>query len=259
MLTPDQIQSFDKEGFVLVEDVFSPQEIAILLTHAEVDKRIEERKSNLPDAEGRSSKLALWMDVRDDVWGAVTSSRRIVDSVRALLRDDIYHWHSKVMLKESRVGGAWERHQDYGYWYDNKCLYPHLCSALLALNPATKENGCLKVVVGSHHLGRINHGERGNQTGADPERLRAIEERLPVRWVEAPAGSVLFFHCNTLHSSEPNLSASPRTSYICCYNAFSNIPYGGGGHGKPEPINLVSDDAVLRFGEGADVTEELVR
>ena len=72
-------------------------------------------------------------------------------------------------------------------------------------------------------------------------------ERLPVQYCEAPPGSVLFFHCNTFHSSEPNLSEKPRRAYICCYNALSNLPYGGKGHGKPEPIRQAPDDAILRY------------
>jgi len=151
------------------------------------------------------------------------------------------------VLKEPRVGGAWEWHQDYGYWYGDGCLYPRMLSCLIALDGANKQNGCLKVLPGSHLLGRIDHGQAGGQAGSDPERLRAIEEEFPVHYVEAPAGSALFFHCNLLHSSEPNLSERARTSYICCYNAFSNAPYGGKGHGAPLPIAPVGDEAILDF------------
>jgi hypothetical protein len=102
--------------------------------------------------------------------------------------------------------------------------------------------------VGSHLLGRIDHGKAGNQTGADPERIAAIVERLPLRYCEAEPGSVSFFHGNLLHSSEANLSDRPRRAYICCYNALSNVPYGGKGHGKVEPIRLAPDDAICQFG-----------
>ena len=66
-------------------------------------------------------------------------------------------------------------------------------------------------------------------------------------YVEAKPGSVLFLHCNLLHTSEANLSKFPRLAYICCYNAFSNIPILGAGHGPPVPIQLASDDAILQF------------
>ena len=83
-----------------------------------------------------------------------------------------------MILKEPLTGGAWEWHQDYGYWYNNGCLFPHLASCMIAVDRATKENGCLQVLKGSHHLGRIDHGKVGDQTGADLERVAAALERL---------------------------------------------------------------------------------
>ncbi len=250
MLTIEQTQAFDRDGFVLVPDVFTPQEIAILLSHVTADGKVKKLTGDMPDAAGRSSKLALWMDAGDDVFGAVSTSPRIVNNIRMLMREDVYHWHSKVMLKEARVGGAWEWHQDYGYWYGDGCLYPRLVSCMIALDPATKANGCLKVIPGSHLLGRFDHGQVGNQAGADQARVQAVIERLGVHYCEAPAGSALFFHGNTFHASEANLSDKHRRAYICCYNALSNIPFSGKGHGKPEPIRESPDDAILRFAEG---------
>ncbi|MCW5547483.1 MAG: phytanoyl-CoA dioxygenase family protein [Opitutaceae bacterium] len=249
MLSFEQIQAYDRDGYVLVPDVFTPQEIEILLANVTKEGKATKHQFNMNDAAGLSSKLALWSDVSDDVFGAVTTSPRVVNAVRLLLREEVYHWHSKVMLKEPRVGGAWEWHQDYGYWYGDGCLYPRMLSCMIALDPATKANGCLKVVPGSHLLGRFDHGRVGGQAGADQQRVQAAIDRLGVVYCEAPAGSALFFHGNTFHSSEANLSDQPRRAYICCYNALSNVPYGGGGHGRPVPITMSPDDAILRFAE----------
>ena len=120
---------------------------------------------------------------------------------------------------------------------------------MIALDPATKANGCLKVIPGSHLLGRFEHGVVGNQAGADQARVQAVIDRLGVQYCEAPAGSALFFHGNTFHASEANLSDQHRRAYICCYNALSNVPYGGKGHGKPESIHESPDDAILRFAD----------
>lgn len=253
MLTLEQIQAFDRDGYVLVPEVFTPAEVAILLSQVTKDGRVAKNQWSAVDAAGRASKLALWAEISDDAFGAVSSSPRIVNSIRMLLREDIYHWHSKVMLKEAKVGGAWEWHQDYGYWYRDGCLYPRMLSCMVALDPATKENGCLKVIPGSHLLGRFDHGSVGGQAGADQERVAAVIARLGEKYCEAPAGSALFFHGNTFHSSEPNLSEFHRRAYICCYNALSNVPYGGKGHGKPVPIRVSPDDAILSYAETAVV------
>ena len=247
MITLEQSQQFDREGFVLIENLFSSEEVQILLSQVTASGRVARHTSNMPDADGRSSKLSLWMDAGEDVFGLVSRSPRVVNGAQILLREDVYHWHSKVMLKEAKVGGAWEWHQDYGYWYGDNCLYPRMISCMIALDPANKANGCLKVIPGSHLIGRIHHGGVGKQAGAELDRVAEAEKRLGVHYCEAPAGSALFFHSNLLHSSEPNLSDRHRRAYICCYNALSNIPFDGRGHGKPEPIRLVPDDAILQW------------
>ena len=55
----------------------------------------------------------------------VAAAPRVVDRIEGFLGGEIYHYNSKMMLKEPRVGGAWEWHQDYGYWYQTGCLYPY--------------------------------------------------------------------------------------------------------------------------------------
>src|SRR5688572_21627720 len=188
MLNVDHVQAFDRDGCCLVEGMFSPEEVAALIASIDGCGRAV---GDMPDANGRSSKISLWMDIADDAFGAVTRSARVVTAAQMLLREDVYHWHSKIMRKEPRVGGAWEWHQDYGYWYHDACLYPRLVSCMVALDPADKANGCLQVVPGSHLLGRLEHGQRGSQAGADPERVAAAIARLGVRHCDMPAGSAL--------------------------------------------------------------------
>ncbi len=246
MLNRDQIQDFDRDGFVVAPGLFDAQESAILLARAQ--ERIRESIHDMPDADGRSSKLNLWMDLRPDVFTSVITHPRMLSSIRALMREDCYHWHSKVMLKEPRCGGAWEWHQDYGYWYFDGCPYPRLISCLVALDRTDRANGCLKVIPGSHSLGRLEHGQVGSQLGANAERVGAVLKHLPVRYLEVEPGSAVFFHCNTLHASEANTSDRARTSYICCYNAMSNVPIAGVGHGKPVPLTMSAEEGITAIG-----------
>ncbi len=238
MLDADQLADFHRDGFIIARLLFSASEAAILLDHAGSSPRIRERVTSMVDGDGRQSRLTLWSHRVDDVFGAVSRSPRVVAGAQALLGEDVYHWHSKVMQKEPRTGGAWEWHQDYGYWYNDGCLYPRLVSCLIALDRADRANGCLKVLAGSHLLGRIDHGGVGAQAGANPERVAEAAKQLEVRYAELEPGDAIFFHCNLLHASEPNPSDRPRTSIICCYNAWSNRPPEGKGHGRPEPIEL---------------------
>ena len=162
------------------------------------------------------------------------------------LGGEVYHYHSKMILKDPEVGGAWEWHQDYGYWYHYGCLRPMMASAMIAVDPAKLSNGCLEVLKGSHHLGRLDHSLAGDQSGADPERVKVALEQYEKVAVELEPGDTLFFHCNLLHCSGQNHSPQPRWAMICCYNAASNNPYKISRHPQYTPLEQV-DDMLLRW------------
>ena len=118
----------------------------------------------------------------------------IASSMRSsnLLQDEVYHYHSKMILKDAKVGGAWAWHQDYGYWYQNGLLFPDLCSVMIAVDHATKENGCLQVLKGSHRMGRFNHVLTGDQAGADMERVNEAKKVCELVHCEIGAGRRTF-------------------------------------------------------------------
>lgn len=112
---------------------------------------------------------------------------------RKILEGESYHYHSKMIMKDAKIGGAWAWHQDYGYWYQNHVLRPLLTSVSIAVDPATRENGCLQVIAGSHHCGRINHVLSGDQAGADMERVNDILNRMPLVYCVMEPGDAIFF------------------------------------------------------------------
>ncbi len=146
------------------------------------------------------------------------------------------------------MGGAWAWHQDYGYWYHNGCLYPLMASVSIAVDPATRENGCMQILKSSHHMGRVDHQLVGGQTGADLEVVNAACERLELVYCELEPGDALFFHCNVLHRSDQNRSADPRWSLICCYNAARNDPFKDSHHPRYSPLAKVADSAIVETG-----------
>lgn len=246
-ITPAEAIQFDRDGYLLVEGLFSPREVEVLLHDVQHGARVAGRTGGLADASGRSAKLAIWQELGDDAWAAASTCPRIVNNIRMLLREEVAFFHGKVMLKEAKAGGAWEWHQDYGYWYQQGYIFPRMISAFVALDPATRENGCLQVLKGSHHLGRLEHQTVGNQTGAAPERIREIEKIFErVHCVMSP-GSVLFFHCNLLHASAPNESDHHRRSFIMCYNALANPQLGERKTSEQRPCPVGPDDAILQF------------
>lgn len=246
-LSHQEVNNYDRDGYVLVPELFNEPEVAAMLHEVEGGDRVTSTTTDRQDAGGKNTKLALWFQLGDDIWAAASTCPRIVNNIRILLREEIAFFHGKVALKEAHTGGAWEWHQDYGYWYDQGYVFPRLGSAFVALDACTRENGCLQVLRGSHLLGRLSHGKVGQQTGADPTRIGEIEKMFERVYCEMSPGSVLFFHCNLLHASAANESDRPRRSFIMCYNALSNPQLGPEKTSEQRPCPVSADDAILRF------------
>lgn len=236
---------FDEEGYLLIPSFFTKEEVDMLYATAKNDVVISQHAYDREDKEGLRTKLSLWYSLDDSVYSHIARSERIVSGVELLLGGEPGHFHSKLMQKEPKLGGAWEWHQDYGYWYRDGFLFPQMLSVLTALTPSTKENGCLQVIKGSHKMGRIEHGFAGEQVGADLERVEEALKQMELVYVEMNPGDTLFFHSNLLHRSDSNRSESARWSLISAYNLISNRPYKGNNTSSYTPIEKVSDHSIL--------------
>ena len=247
-LQQQDIESYNEEGYFFERELFNSKEINLLAETARNDHAMDKASSKMDDGEGNDVRLSLWNHPGNGIYGMIARSERVVNRVEQLLADEAYHYHSKMILKDAKVGGAWAWHQDYGYWYQNGLLFPNLCSVMIAVDNATEENGCLQVLKGSHKMGRINHILSGDQAGADLEYVEKAKERLETVQCEMNAGDALFFHPNTLHCSAANLSDKARWALICCYNAKSNNPFKESHHPSYTKLEKVSDDQVVSVG-----------
>ena len=257
LLNSEQRQAYERDGYILIPCLFDKEEIVYLLTAMETDEQIRSHFYNRKDETGAPTKMALWNHPGDSAYGLAARSNRVVDTMEDILSGEVYHYHSKLTAKDAYEGGAWEWHQDYGYWYANGCLFPLMASVMIALDDTTKENGCLQVLKGSHAMGRIEHGELANgQVGSEEVRTTEATKRLETVYAEMKAGDGLFFHCNTVHRSDQNRSPNRRWTLICCYNAARNDPYLDHHHPHYTSIEKVSDDAVRLAGaKHADTSE----
>lgn len=249
-LTDADLAVFHRDGYLVARGLLTAEETDLLSRIARADNELADSSYGRKDATGLPVTLAVRNNLSDDVYSAIARSRRIVGTMERLLGDEVYHYHHKLILKEPRVGGAWEWHQDYGYWYHNGCLLPDMGSCLIAIDRATQENGCLQVLRGSHHIGRIDHGKTGDQTGADLERVDVALQRFELVHVGLDPGDAVFFHANLLHRSDQNRSEAPRWALICCYNTKRNDPYKESRHPRYSPLETWEDERVLEAARG---------
>lgn len=240
--------AFWDDGYVIKRAFFDSVETEMLSNAIHSTPEIARNIVAVSDNTGATTELALWNHPGDDVFGMVARSARIVDSMEHLLGGEVYHYHSKLTMKRPLAGGAWDWHQDYGYWYENGCLFPDMASVFIAIDPCKRENGCLEVLRGSHLMGRLNHAIRTGQTGADEERVKDAMNLLDHIYCEMSPGDALFFHCNTLHSSAANTSQAARNVLLCCYNRASNNPTKVHHHPQATPLLKVPDSAVKSAG-----------
>ena len=249
-LSSDQISLYNKDGYLILKEFCSKREIDNLLDYASKDSSISDNVLDLNDESGKKTKLSLWFTPGDNIFGYLARSEKVVNSISQLLESDspVCHFHSKLLQKKPRIGGAWEWHQDYGYWYKNQFMFPNqLISIMVALSPANKENGCIQFIKGSHKLGRLNHGFKGEQVGADMEMVDNALKTMEIVYSELNAGDALIFHSNILHRSAANLSENPRWSIISCYCSQSNLAYNESSSTWKEPIKVVPNNAILNW------------
>ncbi len=256
-LTENQLKAYAEDGYLLVRSMLDPEEVEMLGRSAREDRVLDQHSFGRADGEGGTVRLSLWNHPTETIYGMIARSESLVGCAEQILGGEVYHYHSKMIMKDAKVGGAWAWHQDYGYWYQNGVLFPDLTSASIAVDKATRENGCLQVIRGSHKMGRVDHVLTGDQAGADMERVTQCLERLELVHIEMEPGDALFFHANLLHRSDQNKSDKPRWSMICCYNAARNDPYKESHHPRYTPLKKVADAEVLkagnkRFAEGAE-------
>ncbi|CAH1781589.1 unnamed protein product [Owenia fusiformis] len=201
---------------------------------------------------GKKAKYLCWNHPGNDVTGLLARSEKVAGTFEKLLGGELYHYHTKLIMKDAFEGGAHNWHQDYGYWYHNGCIKPDMGSVFIAVDKADQTNGCLKIVPKSHKLGRIDHIAVGDEVGADPERVSQILPVLPLVHAELEAGDAVFFHSNVLHRSEQNSSPNRRWAFIIAYNRADNNPVKVHHHPQYTPLNKVPNSALLNCDEVAN-------
>ncbi len=230
MLVPSrsEMRAYEVDGYYVRKGFLSEAEVGDFRDNARRQLEAESAAGGVMekgDKAGNKTLLKLWNTAGDDKYGLLARDERLTRLAEALIGNEVYLYSHKMTMKQPREGGAWEWHQDFGYWYNNGCLSPEMLSVFIALDPSNKANGCLQVLKGSHILGRLDHIREDGQTNVDKPYLNAAVERFEHVYVEMEAGDALVFHSNLLHRSDANTSDTYRWGYICSYNAVHNAPF----------------------------------
>lgn len=230
MLTSDQIRFYRDQGYLGVEGVFSPAEVAELrqVTDDFVEKSravtVNDAVFDLePSHTPQNPRLRRLKDPikQHDVYRRAISHPKVLQIVSQLIGPAITSNGNKLNLKLADVGSPVEWHQDWAF-------YPHTNDDLLAvgiaMDDSSLENGCLMVIPESHRGPLLDHHQDGVFIGAVTDPTFRPDRSVPIT---LKAGGISIHHARLLHGSAPN--RSPRTRRLllfqyCAADAWPLLP-----------------------------------
>jgi ectoine hydroxylase len=271
-LSEAQLRDYERDGFLFLPQVFSADEVAIMrgeLPHLYA----ENSPRRVLEKDGHSVRSLFAPHTSNDVFRRVACDPRVLCKAQQLVRNDVYIYQYKINAKVGFSGDVWAWHQDYIYWWKEDGLpTPAVTSAVVFLDDVTEFNGPMFLIPGSHGgcvdvaAGGLatTHERRGPYAGApswmanlvadikytlDRDTVASMIRERGMVAPKGPAGSMVFFHSNTVHGSPQNISPFDRTIAIVSYASVDNIPTQPG---EPRPDFIVGRDrAPLRpIGDG---------
>jgi len=207
-LSPDQRRFYDENGYLLIRAFIAPGEAAALRAevHA-IAARQGPTNATWSSVAGQGTVLEHSHDVqfRSAAFTRLLVDQRLTGVLTSLIGPNVQLHHNKMFIKPPERGSPFPMHQDYGY-------FPHrgrsMTAAILHLDAAPDEKGCVRLYPGSHKLGPLP--ALGEDHHVDTERF-PLAQATPV---EAQAGDLLVFNYLTVHGSGLNRSDEPRTTWL---------------------------------------------
>ncbi len=207
-LTVGSVTEYQESGFLFPIDVLEPKEAESRLAEFEV----------VAAALGGSPKAVQLTQIhRYYRWAwDLGFHPRVLDAVESVLGPDILLWSAQVFPKRARDPGYITMHQDGTYWgLDGG----EVTTAWIALTDSTKQNGCMRLLPGSHRQPILPHQDthaRDNLLTRGQRVLAEYDEREVVD-VELRQGQMSLHHVRAIHGSRANTSNRPRVGIAIRY------------------------------------------
>ena len=221
-LNRSQIDQFQEDGFLLVEDFLTDEELDRF--GEAVDKAVAHRTSD--DDRRFADKnlyeqtfvqcMRLWED--HPTVRPFTFHPKVCKAAADLLQIDCVRlWHDQALYKEAG-GRETDAHLDYPFWPVDR---PDLVSVWIPFQDVQPGGGMMSYVQGSHSMGITEFVDIGQLRGGEPYDLLQNPEvrRRELVSVTARKGSVIFHHASTIHAADANESNATRRVFTMAYIA----------------------------------------
>jgi ectoine hydroxylase len=262
-LSEHQLRSYRKNGFIQLRGLLSAEEAAALLCEAR-NLATTSGERGLPEAvlEPGSDVVRSVFRVHglSTAFERLMRDGRLLDVARQILGSEVYIHQSRVNLKPGFSGKEFYWHSDFETWHiEDGMPRMRALSCVVLLTENNEYNGPLMLVPGSHMhyiscIGQTPQDHyrqslRKQEYGVpDETSLGFLVQRGGLQSTKGPAGSVVFFDCNTMHGSNGNISPFPRSNLFFVYNSVDNRLGNprGGLQPRPEFIAAREDAPVLQ-------------
>lgn len=212
MLEKEEIASYQEDGYV-TPDFSLPEDVIDDIKQAYARLLVKH-----PEFENYCPNLLKF----DTGFLGVARNPDILDMVAQVIGPDIALWNSSFFAKPANGGHATPWHQDGEYWPVRPLA---TCTVWIAIDEATQENGCLRMIKGSHKSRRL----RKHNTN-DANNLTLNQELDPSEYDEADAvdlvlksGQISLHDVYLLHGSEANHSSQPRRGMTLRYMPTTSV------------------------------------
>lgn len=257
-ISRDEAEHYENKGYLIRNDLFSQQEIARLIETSAALRNDGQsiRSEDLVVEPGSDAVRTIFrLDEHSAVFARLAADARLANVARFLLGDEVYLHQSRLNYKPGFTGKEFYWHSDFETWHAEDGL-PRMrtVSASVLLTDNSALNGPLMLIPGSHKQFIACQGETpdaNHKSSLQKQEIgvpsREILEKLAAEAgldaATGPAGTVIFFECNTLHASNGNVTPFPRSNAFFVYNAVSNAPTAPFAAAKPRPAFLANRDS----------------
>ena len=255
-LTREQLEQFDRDGYLFFPSLFTPQEIAVLTDEVPA-LYAQRRPGNVREKTGDVVRTNFAAHMYSAPFARLARHPRMVQPVTQLFGEDVYMHQFKINGKAAFDGDVWQWHQDYGTWRaDDQMPEARAMNVAIFLDEVNEFNGPLMFIPGSHKLGVLDADHDTSTTSyplwvINSKTITALVERGGIVAPKGPAGSMILFHGCLVHASTSNLSPWNRVSVYLSLCAVSNHIRrfkrpGYIAHRDFAPIECLPDDCLLR-------------
>ena len=260
-LTQEQLQQFDKDGFLFFPGHFSAEETRVL--QEEVPRLYaQHRPENIREKGSDAVRTNFAAHMYSEPFARLGRHPRMIKPVEQLFGEQLYMHQFKINGKNAFDGDVWQWHQDYGTWLNDDLMpTPRAMNVAIFLDDVNDFNGPLMFIPGSHKLGVLEAGHDTTTTSyplwtINNDNIRTMVEKAGGRnggivAPTGPAGSMLLFHSCLVHASGSNLSPWNRVSVYLSLCAVSNhirrhkrVEWIA--HRDFTPIECLPDDCLIR-------------